>query len=821
MNRWRLLLVALALAGVSGVASAAVFSEDFESYAVGNLHGQGGWKGWNNDPAATGKVTTKFAAGGTKSVEILGSSDFVHEFTPKGGRWTFTAKQYIPSGGTGETYFILLNTYADNGTDDWSIQTKYNLATGVITCEMGSPIAKATEVVFDRWVEIKILIDLDKNTFQESYNGVLINQGTWDDNAHGTLQAIDLFGNSASSVYYDDLKIEQYFIYKAQEPKPADGTVGFTMPVLQWTSGDAALFHDIYLGKTPDLTETNKVASRSPVPMYFQAGGFEPGVTYYWRVDEITAAGVVTAGDVWSFTAAPKTAFQPSPWDGAKWVEAKAPQLTWSPGTTAQAQEVYFGTNRDDVAAGASSTFKGKQLVTTYAPGALQANTTYYWRVDEVEAADTKQVGAVWSFTTLGPGGGVIAQYFSGMALGGAPVLTQEEDSINHTWGEAVIAGQLKDNVSARWTAVLEAPLTETFKLITTSDDGARLYLDGKLIVDSWVDQGATDHSATVKLVAGQTYRIVMEYYENGGGATAQLSWSSPTIARQVIPAGPLQLPYRAAGIYPGNQAVDVPQTVLLHWTAGDKAAQHQIYFSANKDDVVNGTAPVVQKAAETTFDPGVLEWNKTYYWRVDEVNEAAAGSPWQGNVWSFTTANFLVVEDFESYNDTDNRIYDMWVDGMTTGASGSQVGYTNAPFAEQVIVQAGSQSMPLDYNNVKAPYYSEAERAWSAAQNWTLNGGDTLVLFVRGKSQNNASQPLYVELVDRVNQGALVVNSDPAVLTSTTWTEWRIPLKDFNVNAAAVKKMVIGVGNRANPAAAGTGMIYLDSFKVIKTAGN
>ena len=820
MNRGRLFLVALALAGISGIASASVFSEDFESYDVGGLHGKGGWKGWANDPAAGAQASTKFAHSGTKSVEIAGASDFVHEFTQAGGRWTFTIQQYIPSGGTGITYFILMNTYNDPGTgNDWSIQTQYNLQTGVITCWHGG-IAGAAEVIFDEWVEIKFLIDLVKNTFEEYYGGTLIATGTWDDNTHGTLQAVDLFANGASAVYYDDLTIDAYQIYQATSPDPANGMIGLAMPVLRWTAGDTAVFHDVYLGKTPDLTEADRVASRSIMPLYFHMPGLEPGGLYYWRVDEIDISGKVYTGDVWSFTAAPKTAFKPAPRDEAKWVDSKAPQLSWSAGTTVQSHDVYFGTSRDDVAAGAGGAFKGNQIGMTYEPGALQANTTYYWRVDEVEAGGAKQMGAVWSFTTLGPGGGAVAQYFAGMTASGAPVLTQNEETINHSWASGEVAAKLSDNVSARWTAVLEAPLTETFTFITTSDDGVRLYIDGRLVVDSWVDQGTTDHRGRVDLVAGQTYRVVMEWYENGGGAVAQLSWESPSIPRQIIPAGPLQLPYRVATPYPSNQAVDVPQTVVLRWTAGDKAAQHVVYFSDSRDAVADGTAPSVrQSAKETAFDPGVLEWNKTYYWRVDEVNEAAADSPWQGNTWSFTTANCIVVDDFESYIDVEgSAIFDAWVDGWVN-QTGSRVGYTDAPFAEQKVVQAGRQSMPLDYNNVKAPYYSEAERTWSSAQDWTVNGGDTLVLFVRGKSKNNASQPLYVELLDKANKSGSVVSDNPALLTSTTWTEWRIPLSQFGVNAAAVKKMIIGVGNRTAPAAGGTGLIYIDTIKVIRSS--
>jgi hypothetical protein len=194
MPKLRFLLITLAIAGTPDIARASLFLEDFESYTDGSLlHGQGGWKGWNSDPAAGAPVSTRFAHSGTKSVEIVSSSDLVHEFKLAGNKWAVSAQQYIPSGGTGISYFILLNRYrdgGDDGYDDWSIQTQYNLATGAITC-WHDGIAGATEIVFDRWIEIKLLINLDQDTFEEFYNGQRIAAGRWDNNTHGTLQAID------------------------------------------------------------------------------------------------------------------------------------------------------------------------------------------------------------------------------------------------------------------------------------------------------------------------------------------------------------------------------------------------------------------------------------------------------------------------------------------------------------------------------------------------------------------------------------------------------------------------------------------------------
>jgi hypothetical protein len=224
-------LAFILLAGVAGNARASEFTEGFETYAAGaSVHGQGGWKGWDNVAAAGAPVSNRVAHGGRNSVEILGSSDLVHEFRLTGGKWTLTAYQYIPTGARGTTYFILLNTYKDDGPYDWSVQTEFNLTAGTITPLTGGTGSQA-RIVYDQWAQIRLVIDLTANTFEESYNGTKIAAGTWDNNAHGTLQALDLFGNGASSVYYDDLQIDSGSMASASSfPRPAYDSGWITTP---------------------------------------------------------------------------------------------------------------------------------------------------------------------------------------------------------------------------------------------------------------------------------------------------------------------------------------------------------------------------------------------------------------------------------------------------------------------------------------------------------------------------------------------------------------------------------------------------------------
>ena len=541
---------------------------------------------------------------------------------------------------------------------------------------------------------------------------------------------------------------------KAYGPKPSDGAQGVTVAVLGWTKGDLAVFHELYVGTMPDLTAANKVA-RLPASAttYFYGAQAVPGTTYYWRIDEVSKDNVtIYKGDVWKFTMAPLAAYDPTPRNGDKWIDPNI-DPTWQPGASAAAHDVYFSTNRDLVASRDPSVKVGdKQPVTTLELPTLQAGTTYYWLVDEYDFMDTKYEGAVWSFTTNAPGGGVKAEYFRNMSVSGAPFLTQIEPEVNHSWGNDGPAPGVTDGFSARWTADLEIAVADTYVFIATSDDGTRLWLNDVQIINAWVDRGPTDSLSRPQQLEPGIYSLVMEYYENGGGAVAQLSWQTPSMARQIIPAGPLQPPVRAKAIYPKDGQVDVPQDIALMWSVGEKAVTHDVYFGTDEAAVAAATPADAgvykgsQARENNSWTPGALDWNKTYYWRIDEVNDASAGSPWKSAVWSFTTANFIVVDDFESYTDeVTGRIFQTWIDGWgytepapgnPGNGTGSTVGYTNAPFAEKTIVKSGVQSMPLGYNNADSPFYSETDRTFESPQNWTLNGMNTLSLQVRGYPQ-------------------------------------------------------------------------------------
>ena len=265
----------------------------------------------------------------------------------------------------------------------------------------------------------------------------------------------------------------------------------------------------------------------------------------------------------------------------------------------------------------------------------------------------------------------------------------------------------------------------------------------------------------------------------------------------------------------PASQVNTVSLTPTLTWMPGLGAGQHHVYFGDSNEAVSQGAAPTDKgMLTETAFAPGTLEPLTTYFWRVDET--VAGGAIKTGPVWSFTTMQ--TVDDFEGYTDiTDSRIFDTWIDGYSDGSNGATVGYMDAPFAERTTIHEGAQSMPLDYNNVNSPFYSEAQREFDSPQNWTADGIDSLVLYVQGRPGNSQAR-LYVALEDTAKHVGVVSYPDPTVVTATKWIEWKIPLSQFTgVNLGKVTKLYLGVGDRQNPVKGGTGRIFIDDICVAK----
>lgn len=196
--------------------AAGAFLENWDSYATDSqVHGQGGWKGWANDPAAGAFVVDTQSVSTPNSIEIAGPSDLIHEFDYDSGAWTITAKQFIPTGFTGQSYFIFQNVYNDAQLDlSWSVQVIFDGATGMVSNEPSGADQGSAPFVTDQWADLRLDVDLDADTQTFSYNGTVVYSGSWSNQfpnqttpGIAAIGAIDLFANTATEVYYDDIQI--------------------------------------------------------------------------------------------------------------------------------------------------------------------------------------------------------------------------------------------------------------------------------------------------------------------------------------------------------------------------------------------------------------------------------------------------------------------------------------------------------------------------------------------------------------------------------------------------------------------------------------
>jgi hypothetical protein len=258
-------------------------------------------------------------------------------------------------------------------------------------------------------------------------------------------------------------------------------------------------------------------------------------------------------------------------------------------------------------------------------------------------------------------------------------------------------------------------------------------------------------------------------------------------------------IPVQAAAPQPATGATGVGLDATLSWEPGRLTASHKVYFGSDPNAVAKGTA-TAQTVKDHSFSPSGLLYGTTYYWRVDEVNTVT----YPGDVWSFTTTAYGVVDDFESYNDDNKRIYDTWMDGLADGKSGSQVGYNNAPFAELTIIHGGKLSMPLQYDNTAKFSFSEATRTFAPVQNWTANGVKSLSLWFQGAAKNTGQ--LYVKI-----NGTKVSYSGAATdIAKPAWIPWNIDLSTVGTSVSKVSSLTLGVEGSGSK-----GIAYLDDIRL------
>ncbi len=528
--------------------------------------------------------------------------------------------------------------------------------------------------------------------------------------------------------------------------------------------------------------------------------------------------------------------------------------LSWSPGDFADKHDVYLGTNFDDVndataTVDPSGVYVNRQDPNIYPFGGtirLDFGQTYYWRIDQVSAPPDNTIykGNVWQFTVESlayqiPGENITASA-SSSDPGKGPENTingsgLDESGLRHgnisvdtmwlssqigdqpTWIEYEFDKVYKLHEMWVWNSndSLEPVIGLGFKDVTIeySVNGFDYTaLEAVHEFDRAPGSANYAHNTTVDFNDIAVRYIRLTANSNWEGILNQFGLSEVRF---------FHIPVHAGEPDPDSGAVDIALDVTLNWRPGREAAEYNLYFSDDEQAVIDGTAPVTT-LNQTIYGPMSLDLGKTYYWRVDEVNDVNPDSVWVGDIWNFTTASFLVVDDFESYNDINegepasNRIYLAWIDGYDNPATnGSTVGHLDPPFAEQTIVNNGRQSMPLFYDNSVG--YSEAQNTLDSLRDWTRQGVGVLTIWFMG-DEANAAEPMYVAL----NGSASVTHDNPDAALITDWTEWNIDLQAFadqGVNLTNVNTISLGLGNKTNPQPGGSGIMYFDDIRLYAPA--
>ncbi len=513
-------------------------------------------------------------------------------------------------------------------------------------------------------------------------------------------------------------------------------------------------------------------------------------------------------------------ASQPVPADKATDVPRDV-VLAWTAGKYAQTHDIYFGAAFDDVNTANRAipldvlASQGQEGTVFDPAGPLTFGQTYYWRVDEVNAPDKPGTykGEVWGFTSEPygyPVKPVKATASSSMASTMGPDKTIDGSGLDAATDEhSVSASQMWLSKKGQSPVWIQYEFDSVYKLhqmwVWNSNQSIELDVGfgaKDVTVETSLDATAWTALADVPELAQATGEpnYVHNTTVDFGGVQAKFvkltiksNWADGTKQGGLSEVRFFYVPVKAFGPTPANGGAGAALNAVLNWRPGREAVKHNVTLSGDANAVTQGTAPVKTVTDHSlALGPLGLEYGRTYYWKVTEANDAAATQSWEGDLWSFTTVGYGAVDDFESYNDTCNRVFFSWVDGFGHSGSpdcsvpasggngtGSTVGNTNPPFAEKTTIHGGGQSMPMWFDNTKSPFYSETQKEWPTGQDWTLGGANTLTLWVRGDAAS------FVE----VSPGTIIMNGTGTDIWDAS-DQFRFAYKALKGNGSIVAKV-------------------------------
>ena len=459
-----------------------------------------------------------------------------------------------------------------------------------------------------------------------------------------------------------------YINTNTNNPLPMPGAASLISPSgvevsidtdLLWTAGSDATSHQVLFG-----TDAGNLASSSQSGTSFTPGTLLNNTTYYWQINEVNSTGT-TLGDLWSFTTGdllpPGVATINSPADVSTDVSLDT-DLTWVAGTGTVSHEVLFGTDPENLVS-------NRQSGTSFDPGALLNNTTYYWQINEINAAGTSN-GPLWSFTTQDD------------VLNSDAVFVSQSVPASMTPGQTVaVYVTMRNTGSNTWS------YDGKFKLGSQNAQGNMTWGDSRM----WMDSTASvppngEYTFTADVTAPSiegTYNFQWKIVQEG---VAWFGAQSTNVA--VIVEEPMPLPGVASIISPANAGTDVSIDTMLTWAAGADASSHQVLFGTDPGSLVSTSQ------SGTSFEPGTLANNTTYYWQINEVNVTGTTT---GALWSFTTIESL--PGVASLNSPADASGDASIDTTLSWTAGSGAASHEVLFGTDTINLASTTQNGTSFN--------------------------------------------------------------------------------------------------------------------------
>jgi len=370
-------------------------------------------------------------------------------------------------------------------------------------------------------------------------------------------------------------------------PTPINGSTNQPLSIyLSWTDNDNTItYYKLYFGTTPILGDNNYygiVTTTNTGPL-----ALSPGTIYYWRIDAVNSVGT-TIGNTWHFTTlqgslpAPEKPINPNPLNGATSVLIST-NLSWSNGGGATNYNIYLTSNTSI----SSGDLVSSGSTTNFIPNPLIPNTTYLWRIDAVNNSGTT-TGDIWHFTTSSPPQSLYPPKFMSPPNGDTVSLNPTL-SWDYPWGATSFELQVSTDLS---NGHLSGTDSLTYPSYTFNNLGPNLYY--------WRVRAKNDQSTS--------------------------AWS-PIWHFTTISA-----PFKAKNPQPNNGSLNQSISPNLSWSNGSYATSYNIYLGNTQNNITFEGSVILP-----AYNPGTLNYNTTYYWRIDAVNTIDTTS---GDLWQFTTKN-------------------------------------------------------------------------------------------------------------------------------------------------------------------------------------